>query len=928
MPRKPTRRTFLKLSAAAASLTAAELAHAAPPAMRIAIVTDDKSPLVNNDSVRWAIEKLRQTIGPDHLSTRDGPNVRILRFDGPTVVVAPVTSYLATFPSLPKFTQPESTALIPGHLNNFRAILATGSDIRGITYAVLELADRIRSSDLPMLDLLDAPIIIESTPNKVRSIARAFCSEIEDKPWFYDRAFWTRYLDTLAAARFNRFALTFGLAYDFPRGVTDDYLHFPYPYLVEVPGYQQVHVEPALQPGERQRNLETLQFIAAETARRGLDFQLGLWTHAYQWTDSPHSNHHIAGLTPETHANYCRDALALILKLCPQITGLTMRIHGESGIPEGSYGFWQTLFDAIPAARTPDGKPRVIEIDMHAKGLNQIMIDMARKTGMPVKAGAKYWAEHLGLGYQQADIRAAEYPRTGVTGTFAVSSGERNFTRYGYGDFYQYPQDLPAGESIDLLYRVWPGTQRHLLWGDPALASGYGRAANFCGAAGLELMEPLFFKGREGSGLPGGRNAYADASLAASQSGSQETVPSGSVILSGAKNPRISPPPQPPADLDTEKFTLTYLLWGRYLYNPDTAPDFHHRYLKQVFGPAGPALEVALAASSRILPLVTTAWCPSASNHEFWPEMLTPVSILPYTTKPLYGDSPAPHNVSSISPLDPQLFTTIAQHAENLVNNRPDARYNTSEVIAWLEAMVATSTKALVAARAATDPKHITPEFRRAEEDILILNGLGTYYANLFRAALHYSLFEPEECLTASRKARDAWAAMATHAKTVYSADVSYGSTPFRRGHWADRLAAIDDHIASLQANFAEQAKEFVDQRALRLPAVKRPFIAAEHTVPDTFHPGNDLTLTIATPPTATEVILWYRHVNQGERWLSTPMQHTANTHTATIPATYTASPYPLQYYFELRTATAATLHPPFNSTLSNQPYFAIHKRT
>ncbi len=169
-----------------------------------------------------------------------------------------------------------------------------------------------------------------------------------------------------------------------------------------------------------------------------MDFQLGIWTHAYQWTDSPHSSHHIVGLTPETHATYCRDALAMLLKACPQITGLTMRIHGESGIPEGSYPFWQTLFDAIPAARTPDGKPRVIEIDMHAKGLNQIMIDMARKTGMPVKAGAKFWAEHLGLGYQQADIRANEYPREGVTGTFAVSSGARNFTRYGYGDFYQF----------------------------------------------------------------------------------------------------------------------------------------------------------------------------------------------------------------------------------------------------------------------------------------------------------------------------------------------------------------------------------------------------------------------------------------------------------------------------------------------------------
>ena len=51
-------------------------------------------------------------------------------------------------------------------------------------------------------------------------------------------------------------------------------------------------------------------------------------------------------------------------------------------------------------------------------------------------------------------------------------------------------------------------------------------------------------------------------------------------------------------------------------------------------------------------------------------------------------------------------------------------------------------------------------------------------------------------------------------------------------------------------------------------------------------------------------------------------------THTAVIQAAYTDSPYPLQYYFELRTATAATLHPAFNPTWSNQPYFAVHRRS
>ena len=352
--------------------------------------------LTQSEPVQWALAKLRQALAarrhsqsPTKTSPTPSSSPRLLRLL--------VTRSRASTTSLRR----RLSAVIPGTTHtNKPSLIVTGVDARGLVYGLLELADRVRVSDDPIAALqLPAPLI-ETTPNKVRSVARAFCSEAEDKTWFYDRAFWTQYLDTLASARFNRFNFTLGIAYDFPRGVTGDYLHFPYPYLVEVPGYEGVHVEPALQPGERRRNLETLQFIAAETARRSMDFQLGIWTHAYQWTDSPHAQHHIGGLTPETHGPYCRDALALLLKTCPQIQGLTMRIHGESGIPEGSYPFWTTLFDAIKNA----GRP--IEIDMHAKGLNQEMIDIAHNTGMPVKAGAKFWAEHLGLGYQQTDIRA------------------------------------------------------------------------------------------------------------------------------------------------------------------------------------------------------------------------------------------------------------------------------------------------------------------------------------------------------------------------------------------------------------------------------------------------------------------------------------------------------------------------------------------
>lgn len=881
-----TRRRFMQLAAATASSIGKGVQAATHLNGYVEIKIDPAEELTKTHSLTWAIDQLRSSLKDKGISTQGSGNAAA------TIVIAPLESALTAGFALPEERKPEMIALIPSH-DRDHLILVSGVDARGLIYGILELIDRVRAADDLVGALsLHAPIV-ETTPNRVRSVARAFCSEIEDKSWFYDRDFWTHYLDSLAFARFNRFNFTLGIGYDFPTGVTGDYLHFPYPYLLKLAVYPDVRVDPPLPLGEREMNLEMLQFIAAETERRGLDFQLAIWTHAYEWTASPNSNHHILGLTPETHAPYCRDALAQLLKLCPEIKGVTLRVHGESGIPEGSYNFWETLFEAFRGA----GRP--IEIDMHAKGLDQRMIDLGHKTGMRLTAGAKFWAEHLGVGYHQADIRATEYPRENVTGTFAVSNGARNFTRYGYGDFYQ------VGNGIELLYRVWPGTQRHLLWGDPALASGYGRAANFCGAAGMELCEPLTFKGREGSGHPGGRNAYANQQLGS-------------------------------AKIDTGKFDVTYFLWGRHLYNPETAPDAYRRYLKRIYGDAAEDLEIALANSSRILPLVTTAWLPSASNHSLWVEMYTPTSILPSKGKPIYSDSPAPHNVSAISPLDPQLFLSVDSYAQALVHNAITAHYHPLEVAQWIDDMVAQSSSALANAKKSAAGRMSSPAFRRAEEDILILNGLGRYFVSLFRAALCYSLFNETgdkqiaaKSIKFYRDALESWKTMSRQAMSAYVSDVSYGSTPIRRGHWKDRIPKIEEDVVALEQYFASANVPDTGISAVALIETrrKRTSFTASHTSAQSFHPGSDLTLSLQVAEPVAEVLLWYRHVTHAERWVSKSTERNGPIFTAAIPGSYTQSPFPLQYYFELRDQTDATFYPPLNATLSNQPYFAVHRR-
>ncbi len=506
--REMPRRNFLKLAGAAGVCGLSQTGFAAPQ-KRICLFVDPENSAAASVPAMRAIARLGEALGAKGVKHEIVRSVDPAEGAGFCVVVANGDSLLARgFPRTAMSPAPEGLRMTGGKVGGVPAVLVSASDPRGFVYALLELAERVLYGDDPFESLQLANPIEEKPANEVRSVSRYFCSELEDKPWYYDREFWSAYLDHLVTSRFNRFTFAFGLEYDFPRGVTDDYFHFVYPYLVEVPGYPQVRVmqlaaaggatlatPTPLSTAEREKNFETLRFVAAETAARGLQFQLGIWTHAYQWTNSPKAYHRIEGLTPDNHGRYCRDALAVILRECPQIRGLTMRVHGESGIPEGSYDFWQTVFEAIT------GAGRTIEIDMHAKGVDEKMIDIAVATGMPVKLGAKYSAEHQSLGYQQADIRSLEIPHGTLSKSnealFRFSSGSRSFTRYGYADF------LREGARYKLWFRLWPGTQRHLLSVDPEMAAAYGRTASFCGAAGLELMEPLTFKGREGSGQPG-----------------------------------------------------------------------------------------------------------------------------------------------------------------------------------------------------------------------------------------------------------------------------------------------------------------------------------------------------------------------------------------------------------------------------------------
>ena len=522
---------------------------------------------------------------------------------------------------------------------------------------------------------------------------------------------------------------------------------------------------------------------------------------------------------------------------------------------------------------------------------------------MPTAVSPKYWAEHMGLPYHQAGIRPTELPKPGVADTkgalMALSTGSRSFTRYGYADL------LREDRKYAVLHRIWPGTQRLLLWGDPLMAAAYGRASSFSGSVGVEWMEPLTFKGRKGSGLAGGRDGYAG-------------VTSISVR-------------------DWEKYLYTYRVWGRAIYNPATPADARKRYLQKALGPAADSAEAALALSSRILPTVTTAHMPSAANNNYWPEMYTNQSIVIDNAKDPYSDTPSPRRFGTTSPLDPQLFCTIDQCADGLLTGTPGARYSPIEVAAWLEELARDSETNLAAADTASASAK-TSEYQQWASDIAIQNNLGKFFAAKFRAGVLYGIYtrsaDPaalEEALKAYRTAREAWKSIADIANVVYRPDLTFGYAQHLRGTWRDRLDAIDQDIAAMEKTQAAKDKPATSATAAIVAALSsphRPVVALQHTAVKKFRAGLPVEIIAALPSDSPgKLNLCYRRGNQSETWLTVPMETTPTGLRASIPADYLASPYPLQYYFEVHLESGgATLYPGVSRDYSTQPYYLIRK--
>ncbi|MFC1764305.1 hypothetical protein ACFL6U_19805 [Planctomycetota bacterium] len=863
-------------------------------------ILDADDEIASSKQVRWAVDELQASLKIHNVLASTYSSIETAPATELTVVVAGSQNSLAqrimnsSKVSIPD--SPESLVLVQGNNSGRKVLLACGSDSKGLMYALLELADRIQCGIPPSDALTVTKPIIETPALKIRSIYRTFTSDVTDKEWYNDKAFWRSYLSELAKQRINRFSLTLGMGYNKPKAMLDSYLFFAYPFLLDVPGYDVRAVN--LPNEERDQNLRMLKFIGEETVAHGLQFQLGLWSHGRDWKNSERVNFPIKGLTAENHGPYCRDALALLLKECPSISGVTLRVHDESGVPEGELGFWRVVFEAFKDL----GRP--VEIDMHGKKLMQEHLTWALETGMPVNASPKMVGEHMGLGYHPTDIRHGDKgkvkdytePASGVHLT------ARKFTRAGYGDF------LPKDREWGVLHRIWPGTNVLLIAGDPALAAGYGRSTNMLGSLGVERVDPLGFKGRKGSGYPGGRCAYADKSL----------------------EPKW----------DYQKFLYTYRVWGRLLYNPDTDPDVWQRFLRSKFGDAAKPMEIALANSSRVVHLITTAHGPATDCTRFWPEIYTNQPIVNESDEAVFSDNPAPKVFGNVSPHDPQMFSRMNEFAAAILEGEELAKYSPLVVAQWLEDIADTATRNLNKAESlVTDKSDV--EFRRFYHDIKIQCGIAKFFAHKMRAAVLWHLYKGSgntaalmEAIKYYTTARDIWVKMAEDAKLIYVENVSFGNWETQSGHWIKRIPRIDSDIADMKEALAkakanghksshQKSVSTAIQRVSSRPQL--PTMNCQHIPAKIFLPGKSIKIELELTGEAKGVDLYYRHVNQAVEWQVVRMDKKGNQCQAVIPAKYTKTRYPLSYYCVIDMGEEGkAIFPGLDENHANMPYYVV----
>lgn len=188
-----------------------------------------------------------------------------------------------------------------------------------------------------------------------------------------------------------------------------------------------------------------------------------------------------------------------------------------------------------------------------------------------------------------------------------------------------------------------------------------------------------------------------------------------------------------------------------------------------------------------------------------------------------------------------------------------------------------------------------------------------------------------QAAISCYQSARDAWAAGANVADGVYVRDITFGPDRQMRGHWLDRLAAIDRDIAAMRAHPAPNVTRSHPAQAVAavitavMTPTTPPLVVAQHTPPVSFVAGEPINLQLQlSDQNGAAVKLWYRRVDQSEVFQSVQMSQMdmrGSVYRAVVPGDYTKRPFAIQYYFEIE---PGMLYPGLGLDFAGVPYYVV----
>lgn len=331
--------------------------------------------------------------------------------------------------------------------------------------------------------------------------------------------------------------------------------------------------------------------------------------------------------------------------------------------------------------------------------------------------------------------------------------------------------------------------------------------------------------------------------------------------------------------------------------------------------------------------------CEGATNNYFWPEIYTDMPIVwsEEGTRPHpYLDTPTPRRFGTVSPLDPEVFSSVVDFVDEYLAGDPSGRVSPLEVAAWLERLAGEADRGL----AVIDGPPRDVEVRRWSADIGILAALGRFFAGKLRSAVAYEVHAStgdREALVRAvedyRIARNAWAHAAERAD-VYVDDLTFGPQARIRGHWADRLPAIDADLGDMEDRRAAAAPPSGEAPAiyhglLATASRPKPVVDVDHAPPLAFRPGAPIALSLrlrgAGASEVSRVTLRYRPMNQALPIAIRTMERSDDVFVGSIPDEAADGAYALAYAFVLcDTAGTAWRYPDLGAVLAQQPYYVV----